>query len=423
MNKIKGKQLFLILYTLGMLVAILAFANVKIKAIKTENEMRKERKKEIELIQSEYEKVLDEKGKLQIKIEELENKLQIERKILDPLKNYRVQVSDITKSSSNILNYKVDNFEVKHDMETSQWIQETKRAYYVVGEISKYIPGGWGTMINLFTSMGIESSEEYYGVAENINNMLSEASQKNFVDTQRALEEFEARLNFYKILVEETGDIEKNYNNLQILYYLQGEEQINVSEYQEEVYEQLYILAAQVKIIRDLYGMILSDASSLSDLDLQYDEIMQILKDAGLEDVNQIVSKKKLKKSLMPILQVAKSAIQDLESLPLMNGQRDAQITLYPRQFDGERMATLDFCSFYNRMAHLNGLGIDIYYMEDYPFCVNGLYIFENIVLNDNEVNGSILCEEANAIKNLLDEEVKNEFYGHYLKLLDEIGS
>ena len=222
----------------------------------------------------EYRRLEAKVKKLEKEIQKLEEQIE-EKQLIEGLEDYRSQVSKIVETYTPLIEYSVKNFEAKYDEEGHAWVQNMNKIDHMIGEIAKYTP--WGITVNFFTSMSIASSDTYYEEMEKTNVAFSNAYLDGCISAKEVLEKFKNRLNFYVDLTEEKTDIQEEFHNLQLLNYLNKTNKIDVSEYAEEVYKQLYILAAQMKSIGDLYGILLTDYSAYNEFNQQYEELMQII--------------------------------------------------------------------------------------------------------------------------------------------------
>lgn len=332
-------------------------------------------------------------------------------KLLEPLSGYRKQIWQIDSDYQAVRNYSIKNFEAQYDMAGSEWVQENNQLNYAVGKIAKYIPGG--LFFSLAASGMIDASDVYYKNMADMNESISDACLQCVTDARAAVEELEGRLYFLDSLVDESCDMSTKYQNLCILQSLYGDQAISLEEYRDAVCEQLYLLASQMRFAYQLYRTILTDRSQAEVYGQQYEEIMKIIDPSGSGIYKERVSWERMAKYLLPIMKAGRQAIEKLGDAPAMDGRRMGFFRLYEWQ-TGDYNSEISYCMLDQSVVAMYGY-VNIFYVEDEPFFVNGIYLYDGIALNPVQgTDAAVLTEEAKWMSGLpMSVSMQNEFYEH----------
>ena len=259
----------------------------------------------------------------------------------------------------------------------------------------------------------IDASDVYYKNMADMNESISDACLQCVTDARAAVEELEGRLYFLDSLVDESCDMSTKYQNLCILQSLYGDQAISLEEYRDAVCEQMYLLAAQMRFAYQLYRTILTDRSQAEVYGQQYEEIMKMIDPSGSGIYKERVSWERMAKYLLPIMKAGRQAIEKLGDAPAMDGRRMGFFRLYEWQ-TGDYNSEISYCMLDQSVVAMYGY-VNIFYVEDEPFFVNGIYLYDGIALNPVQgTDAAVLTEEAKWMSGLpTSVSMQNEFYEH----------
>ncbi len=368
-----------------------------------------------------YRELLDRIDAAKAQAKELQAAIDSGRELLAPLEEYRSQVEDCKTACAPILNYRVENFEMKFNGDGSDWVQENNKLARAAAEITRYTP--WGFAANLFATMAIDNSDSYYDTMVDINETYSEAYGQTSVDAANALEELDARIEFYRGLVQETDDPKQQFRNYYLLSYIQGDEPIDMDAYRMEAAKKLYLLAAKTDVTEKLYHTVkIYDTDAFA---VQYEEIMNIVRGVGEEEVKAQISAEELADCLVPMLDAGIYAIDRIAGISQwMEGCDTGFFQVWSNYVPGDTNWKVEYCIVDGSVIRHNA-GVWMYYFSSgEPFYVGEYYIYDGKILNGaDDMDGAAVCEEAVWMRGLVvnNEALFPEIYEHYGRLIDAL--
>ena len=271
--------------------------------------------------------------------------------------------------------------------------------------------------------MAIDNSNSYYDVMVDINETYSEAYGQTSIDAVNALEELDARIEFYHGLVQETDDPEQQFRNYYLLSYIQGDEPIDLEAYRMEAAKKLYLLAAKIDVTKKLYHTVkLYDTAAFA---AQYEEIMNIVRGVGEEEVKARISAEELADCMVPMLDAGVYAIDRIEGISQwMEGCDTGFFQVWSNYVPGDMNWKVEYCIVDGSVIKHDAGSRMYYFSSGEPFYVGEYYIYDGRILNGtDDMDGAAAYEEAVWMRGLVinNEALFPEIYEHYGRLIEAL--